>query len=212
MKATRRYVELPKLIGHHIIDCKEMLFYQYLLIKLAGQHEITSEKRLNCFDDIIGQVCCDYIGEYGLDNYVNSNVYITAKHMYQHPGCSYNREGWHSDGFMTDDVNYIWSNNNGFTYNKGEFNLTQCHTKSMQEMKDQATSELNIVAGDNELYRMDQYVIHRVSEVLQPCMRTFLKISISKDKYNLIGNSKNYMLNYDWEMKPRQTERNHPSM
>lgn len=207
----RKYGELPKLIGHHVIDCKEMMFYQYLPIKLAGTHVMSIEPRLRIFCDMIGEISCDYIGEYGLDNYVNSYVYISAKHMYQHPGCSYNREGWHSDGFMSDDINYIWSNNNGFTFNNGEFNLTQCHHKSMQEMKDQIIPELNMVAGDHDLYRMDQYVIHKVSEILKPCMRTFFKMSISKHKYNLIGNSKNYQLDYDWEMKERSEYRNHPS-
>jgi hypothetical protein len=41
-------------------------------------------------------------------------------------------------------------------------------------------------------------------------MRAFLKVSISKDKYDLIGNSHNYLLDYDWQMKERKQERNIP--
>lgn len=207
----RRYGELPTFLGSAQVDCKEMLFYQYLPIKLVGNHEILREKRLECFDELIGASCCDYIGEFGLDNYMQSYVYLTAKHMYQMPGCSYNREGWHSDGFMTDDINYLWSNNNGCTFNDGQFNLTQDHYLSMIEMEQQADHRYNGRVGDNELVRLDQFNIHKVSEILDPCIRTFFKLSISKDKYNLIGNSKNYLLNYDWEMKPRQVDRNHPS-
>ena len=32
----------------------------------------------------------------------------------------------------------------------------------------------------------------------------------TKDKYDLIGNSHNYLLNYDWKMKQRKEARNIP--
>lgn len=205
------YGKLPAFLGKMEIECEEMMFYQYLPIKLTGDHEITIEDRLVFLSDVIGKCCCDYVGEYGLDKFIQNNVYLTVKHMYQMPGCSFNREGWHSDGFMTDDINYLWSNNNGFTFNNGVFNLTQCHEKSMIEMEEQTDFRCNGRASDNGLYRLDQYCIHKVSDILEPCMRTFFKLSISSDKYNLIGNSKNYLLKYNWEMKMRQVERNHPS-
>jgi len=41
-------------------------------------------------------------------------------------------------------------------------------------------------------------------------MRTFVKISFSKDKYDLIGNSHNYEMDYKWDMKERKEERNIP--
>lgn len=206
-----RYGKFPHYMGCVNVECKEMMFYQYLPIKLAGTASMSIEPRLLVFSDMIGQCCCDFIGEYGLDRYVNSYVYLTVKHMYQLPGCPYNREGWHSDGFMTDDINYVWSNNNGFTFNDGEFNLSQDHDKSLVEMIEQEDYRCNGRVGDNELYRLDQFVIHKVSEVIEPCLRTFFKLSISSDKYNLIGNSHNYKLDYDWEMKSRDIERNHPS-
>ena len=37
-----------------------------------------------------------------------------------------------------------------------------------------------------------------------------LMLYISKDKYNLIGNTKNYNLDYDWKYFSRRTDRNHP--
>lgn len=207
----RNYGQEPKFLGYQNIQCNEMMFYQYLPIKLLGNQSLRREERLSVFDDIIGQSCCDYIGEFGLDRYTDSYVYITAKHMYQNSGCSFNREGWHSDGFMTDDINYIWSNNNGFTFNDGVFNLSQDHEKSMVEMEEQADYTFNGRALDFGLYRLDQYVIHKVSEIEFPAMRTFVKISISKDKYNLIGNSVNRLLDYNWDMKQRGESRNHPS-
>jgi len=207
----RRYGELPLFMGTLEIDCNELMFYQYLPIKLSGQTEISRESRISVFDELIGKCCCDFIGAFGLNRYVDSNVYITAKHLYQTPGCSFNRGGWHSDGFLTDDINYIWSNNNGCTFNNGEFALSLDHTLSLLEMEDQADCRYNGVVPDNELIRLDQFNIHKVSDILNPCLRTFAKISISKDKYNLLGNSVNSLLDYKWVMKERESQRNHPS-
>lgn len=205
-----KYGDLPKELGRFEINCKEMLFYQYLPIKLIGDTTITNEKRLSCFNDIIGVICCDYIGVYGLDNFVNSYVYITAKKLYQKEGCSFNRKGYHSDGFLTNDINYIWSDCKPTVFNNSNFNLTLDDKISLKEMEEQA-DELNIETyPDNTLLRLNQFNIHRVSNIQTPCFRTFLKVSISKDKYDLLGNSHNYLLDYNWEMKQRSDERNIP--
>jgi hypothetical protein len=52
--------------------------------------------------------------------------------------------------------------------------------------------------------------IHKVAPVLVGGMRTFVKVSFSYDKYDLVGNSHNYLLNYAWEMKERKDDRNIP--
>jgi len=205
-----RYGELPKPIGLFEVSCKEMMFYQYLPIKLIHQVKPIYEERLRCFDELIGTICCDYIGEFGLDNYVNSYCYLTAKYMYQPPNCSFNRTGWHSDGFMTDDINYVWCDKHATVFNKSEFNLTQDDFISMQEMDLQAVAENDITGNDCQLIRLNQFNIHKVNESHYNGMRTFLKVSFSKDKYDLIGNSKNYLLNYDWQMRDRNNSRNIP--
>lgn len=100
-----KYGGLPKNLGLIEIDCPQMLFYQYLPIKLVGDVEPVVEERLKCFESVIGASLCDFIADYGLSRYVDSYVYLTAKKMYQVGGCSFNRLGYHSDGFMTDDIN-----------------------------------------------------------------------------------------------------------
>lgn len=206
-----KYGEYPKTLLTHEVKCNEMMFYQYMPIKLSGQSSITMEERLQCFENLIGASCCDFIGMDGLDKFIESNVYLTVKHAYQQAGCSYNREGWHSDGFMTDDINYIWSDRFPTVFNLTPFNLTQCHEISLVEMNDQAKDLYNIHYSDCELLRLNQYNIHKVGEITEGEFRTFFKLSFSKDKYNLIGNTHNYMLDYEWEMKPREISRNHPS-
>ena len=203
------YGQLPKPIGTYTVECKEMMFYQYLPIKLVGNTEPVYEMRLMCYDQLIGAICCDFIGTYGLDRYVHSYVYLTAKYMYQSQGCSFNRPGWHSDGFMTDDINYIWYDKDPTIFNSTKFDLTMDDHISLKEMNEQYKWEANVTYPVNTLLRLDQYNIHKVGEVT-PGLRNFLKVSFSKDKYDLIGNSYNYKLDYDWEMKPRKEQRNIP--
>lgn len=203
------YGQLPKSIGSFKVDCKEMMFYQYLLIKLVGYHNIVTEERLDCYNDIIGAACCDFIGICGLDRFVNSYVYLTAKYLYQSPGCSFNRPGWHSDGFMTDDITYIWYDKDPTVFNNSQFILTMDDSGSLVEMERQANTSNDIIYPVNTLLRLDQFNIHKVGEAT-PGLRNFFKLSFSKDKYDLIGNSHNHLLRYDWEMKPRKEQRNMP--
>jgi hypothetical protein len=205
-----RYGELPKPLGIFEVECNEMMFYQYLPIKMIEQTQPIYEERLRCFDKLIGAICCDYIGEFGLDNYVNSYVYLTAKHLYQMPNCSFNRTGWHSDGFLTDDINYIWCDKYPTIFNRTEFHLPLDDLLSIEVMEKQAIPFNNYSYRENQLLRLNQYNIHKVAPVTEVGMRTFLKLSFSKDKYDLIGNSHNYLIDYNWEMKNRKEHRNIP--
>lgn len=205
-----RYGELPKPLGQYAIECDEMFFYQYLPIKLIGDSKPVTEERLNCFNNIIGAICCDFIGVFGLNMYMESYAYLTAKNMFVTPGCSYNRPGYHSDGFMTDDINYIWCDKCPTVFNTSQYALTMHHEFSLSEMEQQSLKENEVTYPDNELLRLNEFNIHKVAEIKEPTIRSFLKISFSKDKYDLIGNSHNYLLNYQWEMKKRQIQRNVP--
>jgi len=204
------YGTRPKNLGVFDVDCKEMVFYQYLPIKLIGQTKPVTEERLDCFEQIISDCCRDFISDYGLDKYVNSYVYLTAKRLYQPGGYSFNRKGYHSDGFMTDDINYFWSDKLPTIFNFGKFNISMDDKLSIHEMETQAKPENEHQFEEGSLVRLDQFVIHKVADDVTEGMRTFIKISFSQDKYDLIGNAKNHLLDYDWEMRERQVERNIP--
>lgn len=205
-----KYGQLPKQIGTFEVECNEMMFYQYLPIKLSNETQPLYESRLKCFDKLIGVICCDFIGEFGLDRYVSSYIYITAKVLYQMPNCSFNRTGYHSDGFLTDDINYTWCDKYPTIFNNSDFNLTLDDSISMIEMEQQAKIENEINFSENFLLRLNQYNIHKVANIKEGCIRSFLKISISNDKYDLIGNSHNYLLDYNWPLKKRKSDRNIP--
>lgn len=205
-----KYGKLPMVLDVRDIVCDEFMFYQYLPIKLATEARVAVEKRLACFEGVIGTACCDYVGLRGLDAFIASYVYVTAKHMYQAPGCPMNRPGWHSDGFLTDDINYIWSDCAPTVFNHSNFDLTPDDELSLLEMERQALPENNVTYADGALLRLDQFSIHRVADVMTPMLRTFLKISFSTDKYDLIGNAHNDLLAYQWSMRPRGLVRNIP--
>jgi hypothetical protein len=205
-----KYGQLPKEIGVFNVNCKEMMFYQYLPIKMIGDSKLVMEDRLKCFEELIGTICCDFIGVFGLNRFIESYVYVTAKYLYQQNNCAFNRPGWHCDGFMTEDINYVWSDKNPTVFNTTDFKLTQDDKISMSEMEQQANCENDKTYPENTLVRLDQFNVHKVADIQQEGMRAFLKVSISKDKYDLIGNAHNYLLNYDWQMKERNAERNIP--
>jgi len=205
-----KYGDLPTYLGLHEVECEEMLFYQYLPIKLKGQTKPLVEERLKGFEKLIGNICCDFVGEFGLDRFVDSYTYLTAKKMYQSGGCSFNRKGYHSDGFLTDDINYIWYDKHPTVFNYSNFDLTLDDTISLQEMELQADENQIETYPEKSLLRLNQFNIHRVSNLKETVLRTFVKVSFSKDKYDLKGNSINRLLDYNWEMKDRKPQRNIP--
>ena len=207
-----KYGNLPTALGFFDVDCEEMMFYQYLPIKLAGQLETTIDKRLEVFNEIIRGAYGDFVDTYGLDEFIASNIYITAKHLYQSGGCSFNRPGWHSDGFGSTDINYIWSNLQPTQFAHGLFtDISDDHQLSIQQFGEKVNLDTLVEYPDGTLLKLDPSVIHRTHPTTVQGLRTFIKISVSKSKYNLKGNSINHSLDYKWEMKDREPERNHPT-
>lgn len=206
-----RYGTLPANLGIFEVKTKEIMTYQYLPVKLVGQLLLKLEPRLEVFNKIFGVVCCNFIGTFGLNRYIDSYVYVTAKHRFVSKNHHMNREGYHSDGFLSEDINYIWSDCFPTIFNCSDFKLSEDDKVSLIEMWQQADWTKEVSYDNNSLIRLNQYNIHKVAPVTESRMRTFLKVSFSSQKYNLVGNSHNYLLDYNWEMKPRNAERNIPS-
>lgn len=205
------YGQAPVNLGIRSVRAKlQMMFYQDYPIKLAERSRDFMEDRLWIFRPIIATCLQDFKETFGRDRYFKSYVYISAKHLFQPAGSPYNRPGWHADGFMSDDINYIWSDKYPTIFNSSKFKLSQDDVLSMKEMEEQALPENDYTYPEGSLLRLNQYCIHRVNTDVPAGMRTFLKVSFSYDKYNREGNAHNYGLNYDWEMKPRGEHRNIP--
>ena len=205
------YGQLPEVIGYFFEQDsrKEFFSYQYLPIKMTGQNYYKIEERLWPFTELIDDVVHYYKNNYGVEAYQSSYVYLTAKRAYQKNGCGFNRQGWHSDSFMSDDINFLWTDKQSTIFNTSKFNLSQDDKLSLKEMEEQADPQNNITFPLNSILRLNQYVIHKVGEI-EEGVRTFIKLTFSKNKFNLIGNSVNYEINYNWMYYPRQLNRNIP--
>jgi len=210
----RQYGAFPQVIrkfGDNVIKMDEMCFYQYLPIKLDDNYTCCIEDRLNPIVPLIETAINDFIDKYGFNEYNKSYIYLTVKNLFVLKDRPFNRPGYHSDGFLTNDINYIYSDKYPTIFNTSNFNLTLDDSLSMKEMEEQASDDNCVTYGNNSLIRLDQYVIHKVGNVTDNgSVRLFVKISFSRDKYDLIGNSHNHLLNYKWEMKQRKSERNIP--
>lgn len=191
------------------ISPKEMMFWLYCPVKLPGQDQYTVPMNLKQFEPILEPVAYDL----PFHDFIGSYVYITAKTLFVSADNPGNRPGWHSDGFMTDDLNYIWSDCNGtlFWEPQRRVSFVQHHMDSLEEMQAAAHVGPHHVYPDKHLLRLDQSVIHRVADVTTPRVRSFVKISVSRDRYDLVGNSVNHDLAPDWKYFERNADRNAPA-
>lgn len=138
-------------------------------------------------------------------------TYLTMRRGWASTGNPLNRPGWHSDGFGTDDLNYIWTDRFPTELACHDFGqVSDDHAESLEQFADRAHVTGHVETG--LLYRFDQHVIHRAPEHLDAGgMRSFLKVSLSDDRYNLVGNSHNHLFDYSWRMWERGAIRNDPA-
>lgn len=211
MMTDRIYGTLPIDLGEIDLEPVEMLFWLYCPIKLPNSDYFDLPPNLKQFEPIVlaamkdALECGKWHGQY---------AYITAKTLWVTPENPGNRPGWHSDGFLTDDLNYIWSNGNPtvFYCDRDLHRFSACHHESLHEMDD--LCEARISAHERfpskHLLKLDQSVLHKVETNIRPGLRTFVKVSISEHRYRLAGNSVNHDLAPDWTYETRAASRNCP--
>ena len=194
---------LPHSLGHISIDCPEFIYHVYMPIKMADT-EVRIPQHLRCFWPIVERAmfhCGAPAGMY---------FYLTVKKMYVAAGQSANRPGWHIDGYGTNDKNFIWSDCMPTEFVTGHFDLSDDHEVSLFQMRQQAQGREVITPPSGELLMLESDSVHRVAVCHQDCVRTFAKLSMSTEQYNLKGNAHNYLFDYNWPMVDRLPERNHP--
>lgn len=208
------YGNLPTdlgLVGEDI-NCDEMMYYLYLPVKLKGGWSEILEPRLFKYTPIIDAVFKDVRAMGG--DWENSNIYLTVKTVFVSHGCMSQRAGWHSDGFMTDDINYIWYTDvpTMFWDTHLKYGFIQDHEQSIHEMRSFCGEVGRIKRYPNRhLLRMDETVIHK-TDITSTFfgVRTFVKVSVSDHTYALKGNSVNPYLPLGVEYKEREETRNCP--
>lgn len=198
---------LPEFIASDIhLNAQEVAYYLYMPISVPGQGLLALPPQLEPYEPLINIVMLDepmrFKEEY---------AYITIKRMIVGPGISVNRPGWHADGFGTDDLNYVWSDSVPTVFSTSRFEVDDDHIRSLEQFEEQAREQDNFTFPNNSLLKLTSQNVHRVNVANREHMRTFVKISISKNKFNLAGNSRNYAApGLDWKMYNRSAVRNDP--
>jgi hypothetical protein len=202
------YGNPPKVLGHIPLNTGEMMFYLYLPIKMAGEFSIRVPDRLRFTDPVLEAVIAD--ATEALPDFDDHYIYLTAKTLYVEQGSPGNRPGWHADGYGSNgDLSYIWHDMNPTEFAEQEFkDIPDDDFASMSEMERQINPSKIKVYPDCTLLRLDESVVHRVNPIVNRGVRTFIKVSVSRHRYNLAGNSKNYLFDYDWDLFDRSDVRN----
>jgi hypothetical protein len=207
------YGKSPRYVNHFKIELPEMMHYLYLPvviyrsgIRLSPNVEVCRpliEEALAWIDRSPNSY---YKGSY---NY----VYLTARKGWASPDSPLNRPGWHCDGFGTNDLNFIWWSGPGTRFAIQAFkNISEDHIESLKQFEQQVRPEQIGYPPERILYALNSYVVHATPIIEPPgCMREFIKISFSNNRYNLRDNSHNYLFDYNWPMHSREMLRNDPS-
>lgn len=201
---------LPVDMGKFDIASQEVMYYLYLPVSTPGVHtHIYPDIRLGFAGCLLNAVYADI----GPDRWNDSYVYLTVKKMFVGGGVTANRPGWHCDGFMSDDLNYVWYDCVPTLFTSLNPVITADHSVSLSEFEklDEEFRNSLVTYPAKHLLRLDDKVIHAVdTNVPTQIMRTFVKITVSKDRYNLKDNSRNPLLPDDGEFFDRTMVRNDP--
>lgn len=201
-----KYTSKPQYLGTFCIQDFTPKYYLYLPIKLNYSNDIKLPYDLikyKCLvDAVIAREGRDLDGSY---------VYISVEVSAIKSGITQKRSGWHADGFLTDDINYIYSDKLPTIFNNTTFFVDNNHSTSIKQFNEQLDESNNYWFNPKSLVRVTSSHIHRTPVPTEDEeFRQFVKISISKERYNLEGNTHNSLFDYDWVMYPRQEVRNCP--
>lgn len=178
----------PKTIDVLYIDNTEFMMWLYCPIKTPCS-EIIVPDNLSTWLPIV-----DVLESKGLLD--GKYVYLTVKSGIITPSCTMQRDGWHSDGFLSSDKNYIWSDCNTTLFSYLNVELSLNHEESLIEMEKLNTQllELSYKSCPNTLYALTENHIHKPDTPEDVMFRNFVKVSVSDHVYTHNGMSRNYDL------------------
>lgn len=205
------YGHAPETVGVYDLDFTEYMHYMYLPVSLPDSRGVIAlPPRL----EFARKMITDAIVMERIEKRTEwAYIYVTARRGYATPGNPLNRPGWHADGFGTEDINYVWTDAFPTLFAEQRFeSISAEHGASMTQFEAQIAAGFVTTYPDRTLLRLDPFVIHAAPEIPTPGgERSFFKVSFSNDRYNLIGNSHNHLLDYDWPMYSREQLRNDPA-
>lgn len=234
---TGSFGETPRLLGRHrLTDVRidgttggapwtEFMHYLDLPVRLpahdggdAGRFDLALPARLAFLRDVADEAVAD--ARRTTTHLDDPYVYVTARRGFAAPGSPLNRPGWHADDWGGSDLNYVWSDRypTRLLLSDESLDVPDDPVGSMRAMAAYAElaatgtgpAGLRVVDSPVEtLVRLTPYVVHDTPLVPAPGgMRSFLKVTVSSRRYDLVGNSHNHRLHYRWPMVGRTVARN----
>ncbi|AHY26794.1 hypothetical protein vB_AbaP_Acibel007_23 [Acinetobacter phage vB_AbaP_Acibel007] len=137
-------------------------------------------------------------------------IYVTVSRKHLQPNTCGNRAGWHVDGFLSDDQSFIWFDKLPTQIALGGFEVSPDHEQSLEQFDAQVDYGNIQYTEPAMLYELKDCVHRPVfNHTNDVQLRTFVKIVISKERFNGIGNAWNYLLPHIKPTKQRGESRNH---
>jgi hypothetical protein len=199
------YGKPPVHVGHFDLNLSEVMYYLYLPVVIH-----TSDIRLPFNVEVLRPLIESAL--FNSRRFRYDYVYLSARKGWASPDNPLNRPGWHCDGFGTDDLNFVWWAGPGTRFAVQDFHeISEDHVISLRQFEEQIIPENVRSYPERRLYALDPEVVHATPLIEAPgCMRQFVKISLSNQRYNLENNSHNYLLDYNWPLQSREIIRNDP--
>lgn len=204
------YGKPPIFLDDFKFDLQEVMYYLYLPIFMRGHHGRNGELRVPPNLEVCMPLinCCFlYCNTVLMKKY--DYMYISARKGWATKDNPLNRPGWHADGFGTDDVNMVWWTGPGTRFALQPFEGIEAdHCRSLEQFDEQVRPECIHTYPEKKLFVIHPDVVHATPIIEVPCMRQYVKISLSNNRYNLENNSHNYLFDYEWELHSRDVVRN----
>lgn len=138
-------------------------------------------------------------------------LYVSVKKSHVAPYTCNMRSGFHVDGFLSNDRNWIYSDSLPTQVAIGQFDVKADHEESLLQFRDQATHKPKEILKPYTLYPLDHECVHApvVNGSGETIVRTFIKVIASTEKFNGYGNAWNYLLPHIKPSACRGKTRNH---
>lgn len=208
------------------LKIQELQFYQYLPVKMPGVSELRLEPRHAALKPLVQMLeFVDWLHQCTANRLY---MYLTLKHGWATSENPLNRPGWHVDAWgHPEDTNYVWCDRFPTEYLVGELAGPMSNDEEALALFEdwgtrarEGNTEVDGVSSVSLhtvtafcLYEFGQNVVHSTPVILEPGLRSFVKISVSPHKYNLIGNSVSpyFLEEYaSWDWYDRAALRNDP--
>jgi len=210
----------PLAIANLKLEAEEFQHVVYMPIKEKGDVRPRLPENLRWAWPAVDAVLGHLWGPRCPDLFESWYVYLTVKRSWVEAGTVGNREGWHIDGYGSNgDKNFIWCDAVPAEYMKGTFNLPAGHAECLERLEFLGNLGDRMESAHISRGTLAAHVLYDLGSTIHRCgiarvsgMRTFLKVSVSRDKYDLKGNARNPLLpSTHWPLKDRQGTRNHPT-